>query len=227
MTVILNEIENQPIANSKLIDVFKLFVGVNESRQVLHKPFEFKDKVYASDKYTLVRIDKKNCDFVLDNEHPPIKCDNIVPSENMNVVLNIDKSTFEKYKTEDEFEYIGENIDCSTCEENGTVEWKFERWKKEFDCPMCDGSGYSQERRSRKTGNKTFGFKLVNMMGVYFDVNKFYKLIKVHELIGCEIVLISKSNPQSAVLFRIGNCEILLMPYNYENSACDYEVINI
>ena len=69
-----------------------------------------------------------------------------------------------------------------------------------------------QKKRGRKTGGKTFGNCVVNIKGVYFHVDKFYKLIKVRDILGGEIELISCSKPTRAVLFKVGVREILLMP---------------
>ena len=133
----------------------------------------------------------------------------------------------EPLKTADEYEFAGKDIECETCEGSGQVEWEFEHYTRDFDCPVCDGSGWSEKKRGRKTGGKTFGKCVVNIKGAYFHVDKFYKLIQVREILGGEIELISYSKPTSGVLFKVGVCEILLMPAMY-GDASDWDgVLNI
>ena len=209
--------------NEKLVlaDVFSLFVGVDKVRPELLKPFEINGKVYATDGYALVRTDKANIDFVIDNKNKTPNCEKVIPEINTSLILSITKEMLEPLKTDDEIEITGKNIDCKTCEGSGTVEWTYESHTREFDCPVCEGSGYSEEERSRKTGGKTFGHFAVNVKGVYFNIDKFYKLVKAREFIGGEIELISYSTPTSGMLFKIGVCEILLMPILYSKESWD------
>ena len=208
--------------NEKLVlaDVFSLFVGGDAKfRPELLKPFEINGKVYATDGIALVRTDKVNIDFVIDNKHKTPNCERVIPEINTSLILSITKEMLEPLKTDDEIEITGKNIDCKTCDGSGTVEWIYESHIREFDCPVCEGSGYSEEERSRKTGGKTFGHFAVNVKGVYFDIDKFYKLVKAREFIGGEIELISYSTKR--MLFKIGVCEILLMPVIYDESNWD------
>lgn len=222
-----NEEQNGNFAKPVLSDVFSLFLGEDKFRPAMHKPFEINGKVYATDAYTLVRTDKANVDFVLDNEHTPPECERVIPEVNTSLVLNVTKEMFEPLKTADEYEFSGKDIECETCEGWGQVEWEFGHYTRDFDCPVCDGSGWSEKKRGRKTGGKTFGKCLVNIKGAYFHVDVFYKLIKVRDILGGEIELISYSKPTRAVLFKVGVCEILLMPVMY-NDASNWEgVLNI
>ena len=67
----------------------------------------------------------------------------------------------------------------------------------------------------------------MNIKGAYFHVDKFYKLIKVRDILGGEIEMISYSKPTRGVLFKVGVCEILLMPAMY-GDASDWDgVLNI
>lgn len=209
-------------------EVFSLFVGKEKHRPVMHKPFEINGKVYATDARTLIRTDKANVDFEIDNEHTPPNCEAIIPEVNTSLILNITKEMFEPLKTEDEYEFEGEDIECETCDGSGEVEWEFEHYTRDFECPVCDGSGYLEEKRGEKTGRKTFGNCAVKLKGAYFNINIFYKLIKVRDVLGGEIELISYSKPTSGFFFKIGVCEILLMPIINNNDDSDWDgVLNI
>lgn len=222
-----NHHENANGTKPVLGDVFSLFLGEDKFRPAMHKPFEINGKVYATDAYTLVRTDKANIDFVLDNEHTPPNCEGVIPEVNTSLVLSVTKEMLEPLKTADEYEFAGKDIECETCEGSGQVEWEFEHYTRDFDCPVCEGSGWSEKKRGRKTGGKTFGKCVVNIKGAYFHVDKFYKLIKVRDILGGEIEMISYSKPTSGVLFKVGVCEILLMPAMY-GDASDWDgVLNI
>lgn len=117
----------------------------------------------------------------------------------------------EQYKTEDEVFYI-EGADCETCSGSGEVEWSFESYTMEDDCPVCNGGGTKTKKRKVKTGNKTFGNVPINLNGAYFDMRLFYKLFEVREYFGGDIVLLHQSKPTSGHLFKVGFCEILIMP---------------
>lgn len=194
-------------------DVFALFIGKDKNYPVMHKPFEINGKAYATDAYTLIRTDKINIDFVLDNEHTPPDCDKFIPAVNTSLILNVTNEMLEPLKTEDEYEFIGEDIECETCKASGSVGWKFEDYTRDFDCPVCDGSGLSKMQRCRKTGRKTFGKYVVNIKGRHFYVSQFYKLIQVRDILGGDIELIGyPSQIRAGVLFKVDVCEILLMP---------------
>jgi excinuclease UvrABC ATPase subunit len=211
-----------------LCDVFKLFCETDVLRPALHNPFEINGKIYATDAHCMIKIDKSNCDFdIKSNDLKKPNCEAVIPEENMNVVLNIDSQIFEQYKTEDETEDIGEDIECEACAGEGEVDWEFERYTKSFECPVCDGTGYKAQKRSVKTGNKTFGIFRVKLNDTYFQMEKFYKLIQVQKAVGGDIVLIHQSKPTSANLFRIGICDVLLMPCPLYNERDCEGVLNI
>ncbi len=199
---------------------FSLFVGESTSRPWMSKPFELDGKIYATDDHALVRTEKKNIDFVLDNEHiAPITLIDIIPQVNTIEILNISNEMFEPLKTEDEYEYAGKDIECKTCEGSGQVEWEFQHYTKELDCPICDGVGLSGKKRKIKTGGKTFGKSLVKVRDAYFDTALFYRLVKVRDILGGDIELISYRGKYPGVMFKIGVCEILIMPMRLESEA--------
>lgn len=193
---------------------FQLFVGGDNGREVLMRPFEINDFVYATDSYALIRTLKKNYKEEIVNHTQPPSADKVIPEGNMYIPLNIKKQEFEKYKDTDEYE---PDVGCSACDGEGEVEWEFEHHSMSADCPECNGSGLMRPKVSRKTGNKVFGQYLVKIKESYFRIDLFHKLLEVQELIGGDIVLISQSKPQAASLFLVGCCEVLIMPVDYQN----------
>jgi hypothetical protein len=217
-----NEQKKSPIA-----DILNLFIGNDDRRPVFNKPFEVNGKVYATDAHVLIRTDKKNIDFIIDNEHLPPKVEQVIPERNLNEILNINKEMFESLKTADEYEFSGKDIDCKTCDGHGEVEWEFEHYTHDFDCPVCNGSGLSEERRGKKTGGKTFGDSIVKLKDAYFRVRLFYKLIEVKDRAGGDVYLTGYKDKRSGVLFKIGDYEIVIMPLLIEDES-EYEgVLNL
>lgn len=197
---------------TKLNLIFDLFTNTDELRPVMLKPFELNNKIYATDGFTMIRINKNDCDFEINNELKPPNCEAVIPEENMNIILNFNKEMFEQYKTEDEYTYIDKDIKCPTCYGSGEVEWEFENYTKDDDCPVCDGTGISEHKEPVKTGNKIFKQLYIKLFDCYFDIYKFYRLIEVYKYFGGDIVLTSQINSNTANLFKIGKCEILIMP---------------
>lgn len=205
-----------------LRDVFSLFC-VTGTNPVMQLPFEINGKIYATDSYTLIRCNKSDCDFEINNPYTPPNCERVMPLAEIEKVLSIDKSTFEQYKVD---VYIDEDVECDICNGYGEVEWEFQGYTKEDECPACDGSGSKTKIKSVKTGKKIFGNFHVKLNETYFTINIFYKLIQARDFLGGEITLLYQANSKSAVLFKVGFCEILLMPYNFDITDSD-GVLNI
>lgn len=216
-------------ANTMLGDVFSLFCSDDELRPAMMKPFLQNGKVYATDPWTVIFANQNDIDFDYTNEYleKAPNVEKVIPMPNTSKILNVKIEDFEKYKTEDEYEDTGEDIECKTCDGTGEVEWEFEMWTKDFDCPKCDGTGYSEEKKQRKTGNKTFGVYRVKMGEIYFDMKKFYRLLQVQNLLGCEIELIHSSSPTSIHCFNVGICTVCLMPCPLDRDDDCEGVLNI
>jgi len=214
--------ENTP--KSVLENVFSLFVSKDDLRPAFRSPFEINNNVYATNGHTLIKCSKSDCDFDVSNNEKLLNVDAVIPIHNCNRLLLMDKESFEPLKTEDEYENEGEDIECATCDGTGQVEWDFERWSKYFDCPKCNGSGYFEQSKGKKTGRKTFGNHAVKLGVSYFNIKIFYSLLQAHDMLGGEMVMIYQSAANKAVMFKVGFCEILLMPV-YFNSKEYYESV--
>src|SRR5690606_29369249 len=115
-------------------------------------PFKIKDKVYSTDAHILAIVDE----FYVGEKYnagPEKLCSNVlnvIPKEvNQNLVLSVAdvKEALDRAPLEDDYDWIGEDIECSLCRGEGLVEWEFDGHYKEDDCPVCDGSGYSSTQR--------------------------------------------------------------------------------
>lgn len=211
--------------------VFSLFVGYDDLRPVMQKPFEYEGKVYATDTYTCIRCDKKDYPLVIDNEHEPLKANNVfAPYYNSNLILNIDISIFEALKTGNEVKWTGKDVKCAECNGWGVVEWSYKSHCEDYDCPECSGDGYLERKKLTPTGNLCFGDHFVKIGKSYIAIKNFYKLIVVQRLIGEDIVLTNNCDSgNKAVQFQIGVFEIIIMPkMRYTNDDSEgIVVINI
>lgn len=192
--------------------IFKLFVKDDkdaycELRPFTFKPFEFNGKVYATDGESLILTDKKNIDFIIDNEYDAPNHDKYIPHANISEIINIEQPIewFEQFITEDEFR---EEL-CTECWGAGAIKCLGIGNMVQYDiCRRCDEFGYIEV----KTGNKTFSNHYVKFKDSCIDIKLFYKLIQVRDFTNKEIELIYYSDEKSAILFRVGIFDVLLMP---------------
>lgn len=205
---------------TKLEQLFKSFCSSDTSlldHLAFQKPFIQNGNVWATDKKVALCLSKAHCDFDADIDYINIGYDmnELLHPPNTQRVLIIDKSDFDKFKTEDEL-IIFPAVPCRACKGHRNVVWKFEfngwEYKQEFECPSCEGSGNFLDEKKEPTGNKTFGNADVKLGGVYFNMNRFYKLIEVQEVMGGEIILTYADEKNGARQFQIGKATVLLMP---------------
>lgn len=213
----LNNNETTPAAKQLLGDVFSLFYGRDSMRPVMLNPFIVGDKTYATDAYTLVRCDNDKIDFEFENKEKPLDVEAAIPQINTSEIINVDDIDWKSLMNKDETIGDGNDVECGNCNGEGTcgdnILYKGKFYDFEYECPVCDGSGYEEEETLIPTGNKTFGSSdMVRFKDVYFYATKFYKLKKVKDLIGGDVELISYNSNNKGVMFRIGIVEILIMP---------------
>ena len=219
---------------SILSKVFANFYSYDQMRPAMLNPFIVGDKTYATDGYTLVRCNTENIDFEYENKEEPLKVERVIPKINTSQIIDIDSIDWASFMNKDEMVGDGsDDVECGHCKGEGTCEesfyYKGERYTAEYDCPVCDGSGFEEEEKQIPTRNKTFGQNdVVRFKNTYFYATKFYKLKKVKDLIGADVELISHNNQTDSlkpVLFRIGIVEVLIMPMQY--SSIDDVIVNI
>jgi hypothetical protein len=215
--------------NNVLEAVFSLFYGNDVMRPVMLKPFVVGNNTYATDAYTLVRCSNDKIDFEFENKETLLNVEAVIPEINTSEIINIDSVDWIGLMNKDETIADGNDVVCGHCNGEGSCDdsflYKNKFYDFEYECPVCDGSGYEEEVRQIPTGNKTFGSNdMIKFKGAYFYANKFYKLKKVKDLIGGDVELTSY-NTNKGFLFRIGIVEILIMPCMVNSD--DYVVSNI
>ena len=164
------------IKNEK--ELLDLFVCKSEFPEKLTRPFEnlyYEGKVWASDGHLLLAIDKECLSEEYEKDKlklPEIKERNV----NTVVTKNAIQEALSKCEQVEEEVTIGKYVDCEECEGTGGVEWKYitrhggNVYYEEKDCPICKGSGHSQEPIVKKTGkmiNDPNAPMKIDTMGVF------------------------------------------------------------
>ncbi|WP_333661549.1 hypothetical protein [Chishuiella changwenlii] len=198
-----------------LHEVFYQFVGDDQLRPNMHAPFEVEGVVYATNAYSVIYTEKKNCDFDYNqNSIPQIK--NVLPSQtNTNQLIDLKLSEFEEYLTEIETSFKEESIECNECNGYGEVEWDYKHYSKEFECPACDGFGTVDKSKEVPTGGKIHQEVVIEIKGHAFLLNRIIPLIKTADLLKKDIYLVySPSEPYQSLVFKIDFLTIVVMPFS-------------
>ena len=200
---------------TKIEEVFNLFVSkdIDEPRPFTLHPFLWEDYAVATDAHQMIYALKSNIDFEIDTPYKTPAIGQFLIHPTLNKTLDISNIDFEIFKTEDELSPELPDVKCKTCNGEGDVEWEFEHYTEDFDCPVCDGKVIKSKPKRKPTGNKIFGeFNFVKLNDAYFNINLFYNVVKASKLVDKEIVLISHESEKSAAYFSIGEFTILIMP---------------
>lgn len=215
---------------TKLEEAFHLFCLDKKSaeRDYMKTPLVFKDRIYATNGSIMINILKSYCDFEVPNTAEFDIGKFNFNQDKQNIILTIDESEIEKFKTFELKELISEEELCETCQGYAQVEWTFEHYTMDEDCPVCKGSGLSKERQWRKTGEKTFESNYIVKLGdAYLNMSFFYKLLEVKKQLNeQDIVLLNVPIHNKPVYFQIGKCEILIMPMLVQDEL-NYEIMKI
>lgn len=160
---------------------------------------------------------KEKYDFLLENRIDPIfptytdfnkVAINTIP-------LSVLKNIIAEFPREDE--YTDDTKECEECNGSGSVEWEYKNYTKDDDCPVCDGAG-ELETTPKKTGNKVFAAgNRISIGNSYFMPERVQDLLRIAEILDCDIDLIHQDAPTKPSLFRIENCLVLLAPCKFED----------
>lgn len=211
--------------------IFKLFTGKDELRPVFDEPFIVGEYVYATDSRYLIMTDKKLINFDVKNQYNKFtreKMESIIPKTTKLKKLDIDLNYFESLKTADEYENHEKRMNCDECDGFGVVDWEYNNYTREDDCPVCYGTGGRDESKMVKTGRKTYIDCRVKISDAYFDIHIFDLLLKVMSITNESSYIASKIKPNEGVKFKVGEYYIVLMPvhnrdYKAKIIKLDYE----
>lgn len=203
----------------KTIDqILNLYVA-KDDRAMLQNPFIQDGYVYAANGHIMIRVkDASLLDNPMYREQSKPQSSHLFDGMEDAGTITMTNILELKNKVEliDELELDGENVKCDECDGWGEVEWEYDRWTKDFDCPACDGSGYSDKETYNPTGRK-----ITNPEGGIFIVDRHFKvklvdvLLETMQYFNVDVAKIQRKQSQSSqMLFHLNdNVTVLLMPY--------------
>lgn len=203
-------------------EILRLYACGTHDRPYLENPFVQNGYVYATDGTCLIRVSKVNIDRCYDIQDIP-NCKQLFDIQDCSVyVVNIKELQDLLLRADlvPEMKESESRIMCDECGGEGVVDWEYDTFTKEFDCPYCDGEGYLNKENVEATGNMIRNPKHVLFLnGRSFILHHIEKLIKTMELmcLNSATMRFTKKARFNAVLFNLDiNTDVLIMPsYDY------------
>lgn len=132
---------------NKYDECLKLCCYSDSDFSCFREPRPFNEKIYASDRHILLRVDKSKCENEYKSVERQPNYEKVMKETECNIVLPLSRlrKAFELIP-KDEVQY-GNGIKCKECNGYGTVEWTYcdtegNYHYEDFDCPVCEGDGY-------------------------------------------------------------------------------------
>ena len=198
--------------------ILGLYVAHNDvMRPEFCAPFQQGDYVFATECHRVIRIakDATSGDYV-NAEKPNALSVFILMSEEITITKEEILSKLSEVELVPETKTVGENIKCEECDGEGTVMWKYNTYEREYDCPVCYGSGYSSEERKIPTKNmipdENGEIQLADKLFFVYNINS---LLQTMDLIGVdEITMKHNANkPDEQALFYFNkDVDVAVMP---------------
>ena len=199
--------------------LFQLFVGDDELRPEMMKPYQQAGKYFATDATAMVFIPTNKVSLRFGEQDKP-QSDKVIPREKtMSVVISISEieSKLTPEMIDEEIDKIKKS-DCAECDGDGQVEYEYSGNKRTYtikeDCPECGGAGELEIEYTEKTGKK-----IPNPCKQFFmhDVGYMYyqleRLIKAAKIVGADTITKTFGTRTNASVFDLGNdITVLIMP---------------
>lgn len=207
-------------------ELLNLFVDKDDIRPNFHEPFlnaKYESEVWATDGHSLLIVNHE----CLSGEYPTREltmpklmdknCTTVITQDALRVALSECPQVDEEIST-------GKYKKCKECGGSGEVEWEYFDNKgfchqRDFDCPCCDGSGYSEEPITKKTGKKVPNeMASLQVDAMIVAVAQMSRMLRAMELLGIDEVRHVVSSKNDANIFIVNNdIKILIMPYMSED----------
>ena len=180
------------------LEILNLYTDPDSLRDVLKAPFEQNGYVVASDGYCLIRIEKSVINGSYNHQdYPKIAgegSEKLFPSTNHGCRMSIDdfREAIKDAPQIEETKVVRDAVKCEECEGEGSVVWVYEAsardYEEEYDCPVCNGCGYSKEIKE-KTGRMIADPEAATMIqDRYFLVRNIERMIRTMELLEADDV---------------------------------------
>lgn len=167
---------------SSYLELLSLYVAASDIQEFLLHPYPVGDYICATNRISIISIPaafidhtfqdtaipsfKRATEITLSGIHSSGFC-HVISLEALNEAISF-------LPTEPEMITSGEDIKCSECGGEGTVEWEYSdkndrSYFEYFDCPVCDGTGYIIHSEKHPSGrmvpypHSTIGFRSHNI----------------------------------------------------------------
>lgn len=201
--------------------VLKLYLDKDCPNAMLLKPFEQNGYVFACETHFFVKI-------------PAVYLPGVYPKKDVPNISRINaEGNYERHITvsslrsklnhssipvRDVFTYQGKDKKCEECYD-GQVEWSYtdrsgSTHSSFFDCPICDGTGYTSRRKWVPTGEKIKDpdAPIRFEPGVKFKHKFLNALLKTMELLDIKECIWTTQAPNSVNIFRLEDITVMIMP---------------
>ena len=200
-------------------ELFDLFVDAdNDLRPMYAKPYLKDGYVHAVNGYRLIRI---KAEMLNGKYEPTDKMKLAIPNDNCDYLITVKdiEKALASVPQEEETIRIGEDVECTECGGSGKVDWEYidrngKFYEYQYDCPVCDGTGYAEEAQEKKTGKmipcwtSSIGFGNMCIMTYHAQT-----LLEAMKIIGVtEVHLVAQGNNIS--VFKIDeNIQVIIAGY--------------
>lgn len=204
-----------------ILKAFKFQYG--EGKAALDNPRPDGDYYYASDSRVLVRIKKDLCDGEYQPHEKQPNFERVIPPKHISLELPVFNILEQIMSHNQEIKLIGKEAVCDECNGSREVTWTYEdmdgyEHDKEFDCPICDGLGYVQE--------KTVPIEKLNMSinGVSFNIGLMKKVLNsIQSLLGLKTAKIVHLSQRGPMLIEAQpGVDMLIM-----SDRSEHQIINV
>lgn len=214
--------------------LFQMFVSDDLLRPAICRPFKRNGSYYAVDAFSMIILPVEKADLDIQEYPDSVSVEKVIPKDKT-CEIKINIADLERQMIPDlidETGIIGKDVKCEECDAEGIVEWEYSDNKgrtyyKEKECPICLGSGYSEESRTKPTGRKIPDpMKRFEMLGSYFYDKQIRRFVEACKMIGVETVTKTAGTEIGPNIFQAGDFTIAVMPcavYEYEK----VEITNI
>jgi hypothetical protein len=198
-------------------EVLEMYTDEDHLRPVFKTPFAQNGYVYATDGKILIRVPESAVGEAYPHaEKPNASAVFIDTGKEASVTIRQLKKMLAKVKPIEEVHTVGKDVECEECRGFWEVTWSYERWEKDFECPVCNGSGYSSRKEEAPTGkmilDKLAPVRLVDRL---FRAGYLQTIVKTMELLGIHKVVMKYNENRDAeqAIFNLNpQVDVVLMP---------------
>lgn len=221
---------------NKYLEILNLFVSSDNFRPGMCVPNIGDVWVSATDAVSLVFFKKEllpiNTNFETLGKYPDInKFTSMHQVQNDTLDIDKIKSIISKCPLIEDYDEEGKEDICSECGGSRYVEFEYEANKSTYymngECPICMGIGRTEQTIKTPNGKMVPNNEYYLQMGISFlSIYLVERLLKIQELIGDTIQIINHQEAHNAILFKIGEVKIIIMPL-LKNEKSNYLLGNI